>query len=58
MSATGSSGTAPAAAWTTTTATRPSIAAAIASEICRDVDYRPVATDGAARAAAMLAILL
>ena len=34
------------------------IAAAIASEIGRDVDYRPVATDGAARAAAMLASLL
>ena len=34
------------------------IAAAIAGEIGRDVDYRPVATDGAARAAAMLASLL
>jgi pimeloyl-ACP methyl ester carboxylesterase/predicted glycosyltransferase len=34
------------------------IAAAIASEIGREVDYRPVATDGAARAAAMLASLL
>ena len=34
------------------------IAAAIASEIGRDVEYRPVATDGAARAAAMLASLL
>jgi len=34
------------------------IAAAIADEIGRDVDYRPVATDGAARAAAMLADLL
>ena len=34
------------------------IAAAIASEIGREVDYRPVATDGAARAAAMLAELL
>jgi hypothetical protein len=34
------------------------IAVAIASEIGRDVDYRPVATDGAARAAAMLASLL
>jgi UDP:flavonoid glycosyltransferase YjiC (YdhE family) len=39
-------------------ATPADIAAAIASEICRDVDYRPVATDGAARAAAMLASLL
>ncbi len=34
------------------------IAVAIASEIGRAVDYRPVATDGAARAAAMLASLL
>ena len=34
------------------------IAAAIAGEIGREVDYRPVATDGAARAAAMLAELL
>jgi UDP:flavonoid glycosyltransferase YjiC (YdhE family) len=40
-------------------ATTPSaIAEAIADEIGRDVDYRPVATDGAARAAAMLASLL
>jgi hypothetical protein len=36
----------------------PEIAAAIASEIGREVDYRPVATDGAARAAALLADLL
>jgi pimeloyl-ACP methyl ester carboxylesterase/predicted glycosyltransferase len=34
------------------------IAAAIASEISRPVDYRPVATDGAARAASLLASLL
>ena len=34
------------------------IAAAIASEIGREVDYLPVATDGAARAAALLADLL
>jgi pimeloyl-ACP methyl ester carboxylesterase/predicted glycosyltransferase len=34
------------------------IAAAITSEIGREVDYRPVATDGAARAAAMLGELL
>ena len=34
------------------------IAAAIASEIGREVDYRTVATDGAARAAALLANLL
>ena len=34
------------------------IAEAIASEIGRQLDYRPVATDGAARAAALLADLL
>jgi pimeloyl-ACP methyl ester carboxylesterase/predicted glycosyltransferase len=34
------------------------IAAAIATEIGREVDYRPVATDGAARAASLLASLL
>jgi pimeloyl-ACP methyl ester carboxylesterase len=34
------------------------IAAAIASEIGREVDYRPVETDGAARAAARIAELL
>jgi pimeloyl-ACP methyl ester carboxylesterase/predicted glycosyltransferase len=34
------------------------IAAAIASEISREVDYRPVATDGAARAASLLASIL
>jgi glycosyl transferase family 28 len=34
------------------------IAAAIAAEIGRDVDYRPVETDGAARAAASIAELL
>jgi pimeloyl-ACP methyl ester carboxylesterase/predicted glycosyltransferase len=34
------------------------IANAIAREIGREVDYRPVATDGAARAAAMIASLL
>ncbi len=34
------------------------IAAAIATEIGRHVDYRPVATDGAARAASLLADLL
>ena len=31
---------------------------AIAQEIGRDVDYRPVAADGAARAAAMIAELM
>jgi predicted glycosyltransferase len=40
------------------TATPADIATAIASEIGRPVDYRPVATDGAARAASMLASLL
>jgi pimeloyl-ACP methyl ester carboxylesterase/UDP:flavonoid glycosyltransferase YjiC (YdhE family) len=34
------------------------IAAAIAEEIGRDVDYRPVASDGAARAAALIAELI
>jgi pimeloyl-ACP methyl ester carboxylesterase/predicted glycosyltransferase len=34
------------------------IATAIATEIGRDVDYRPVATDGAARAAQLIAELL
>jgi pimeloyl-ACP methyl ester carboxylesterase/predicted glycosyltransferase len=34
------------------------IAEAISQEICRTVDYRPVATDGAIRAAQMLAELL
>jgi pimeloyl-ACP methyl ester carboxylesterase/predicted glycosyltransferase len=34
------------------------IAAAIAAEIGREIDYRPVATDGAARAASMLAELV
>jgi UDP-N-acetylglucosamine:LPS N-acetylglucosamine transferase len=39
-------------------ATESDIAAAIAEEIGRDVDYRPVETDGAARAAALIAELL
>jgi hypothetical protein len=34
------------------------LAAAIAAEIGSDVDYRPVETDGAERAAAMIAELL
>lgn len=34
------------------------IADAIAEEMDRDVDYRSVSTDGAARAAAMIAELL
>jgi predicted glycosyltransferase len=40
------------------TATPEVIAAAIASEIGRPVDYRPVETDGAARAAGLIAELL
>jgi UDP:flavonoid glycosyltransferase YjiC (YdhE family) len=40
------------------TASPADIAAAIASEIGRKVDYLPVATDGAARAAALIADLL
>jgi hypothetical protein len=40
------------------TATPATIADAIAEEIGRDVDYRPVETGGAARAAARLAELL
>ena len=50
--------TAPAAASTTTTSRPTSLADAIAAEIGREVAYRPVATDGAARAAALLADLL
>jgi hypothetical protein len=34
------------------------LAAAIAEEIARQVSYRPVETDGAARAAAVLAELI
>jgi pimeloyl-ACP methyl ester carboxylesterase/predicted glycosyltransferase len=40
------------------TATPETIAQAIADEIGREVDYRPVETDGAARAAALIAELL
>jgi pimeloyl-ACP methyl ester carboxylesterase/predicted glycosyltransferase len=40
------------------TATPEAIAAAIAAEICAEVDYLPVTTDGAARAAALIAELL
>jgi len=40
------------------TATPEIIADAIACEIGRDVDYKKVETDGAARAAAMLAEML
>ena len=40
------------------TSTPETIAAAIAQEIGRDVDYRPVQADGAARAAAHIAELL
>ena len=41
-----------------TTTDPDAIAAAIASQIGRDVDYRPVERDGAHRAAALLAELL
>jgi hypothetical protein len=34
------------------------IARAIAAEVAREVDYRPVETDGAARAAALIGELL
>jgi hypothetical protein len=34
------------------------IAQAIAAEVTREVDYRPVETDGAARAAALIGELL
>jgi len=34
------------------------IAAAIATELDRPIDYRPVETDGAARAAALIAPLI
>ena len=40
------------------TATPGVIATAIAEEISRDVDYQPVETGGAARAAALIAGLL
>jgi hypothetical protein len=40
------------------TATPEVIAAAIAEEIGRPVDYRPVETNGAARAAALIADML
>ena len=47
-----------AAAWTTTTSPPEVIAEAIAAEIDRPIDYRPVETDGAARAAALIAPLI
>jgi predicted glycosyltransferase len=40
------------------TSTPETIARAIAEELARPIDYRPVATDGAARAAARIAELL
>jgi hypothetical protein len=40
------------------TATPETIAGAIAAELGRAVDYRPVASDGAARAAALIGELL
>ena len=58
MSGTGWSATGPAGTWIMRPPARPTSRPPIASEIGREVDYRPVATDGAARAAAMLAELL
>ncbi len=58
MSATASNATAPVAAWTSTTRPPERIAAAIAQEIGREVDYRDVEADGAARAARRIAELL
>jgi hypothetical protein len=40
------------------TSTPETIAAAITEQLGRPVDYRPVETDGAARAAALIAELL
>jgi hypothetical protein len=40
------------------TSTPDTIADAIAAEIDREIDYRPVETDGAARAAALIAPLI
>jgi len=40
------------------TSTPETIAAAIAAEIGADANYRPVVTDGASRAAALIAELL
>ena len=47
-----------AAGWTSTPPRPESIAVAIAEEIGREVDYRPVETDGAASAAALIGELL
>ena len=55
---TGWRSTGPGAGWTTPTPTPDALADAIADEIERPVDYLPVETDGAARAAALLAELL
>ena len=57
-SATGSTNTAPAGCWTSTLATPDTIAEMITHEIGRQVDYRPVERDGAARAAALIADML
>ncbi len=51
-------GTARAGTWTTTRPRRRSSPQAIAEEIDRPVDYRPVESDGAARAAALIAPLI
>ena len=57
-SRTGSIATAPAAGWSFADSPPDVIAAAIAQEIGREVDYLPVGADGAARAAASIAELL
>ena len=58
MSGIASSAIAPGAAWTSTPLPPEVIADAIAAEIGRAVDYRPVESDGARRAAEQLAELL
>lgn len=55
MCATGWSATGLGGTWTTQSTGPADIAAAIAAGIGRPVDYRPVAADGAARTAALLA---
>ncbi len=55
---TGSRATVPGGAWTTRRIDPEHLAGVIAAEIDRPVDYSPVETDGAARAAALLAELL
>ena len=58
MFGTGSTATGRGGAWTSRRRRRRSSRRAIAEEIGREVDYRPVETDGAARAARLIAELL